>query len=331
MGQKDNMTRFYLAPMEGITGYVYRNAYAKYYGNIDKYFTPFISPGEHKCYKSRELRDVLPENNTGLNVTVQMLTNNADHFLHTTKKLKEFGYKEVNLNLGCPSGTVVSKGRGSGFLAYPDRLDDFLDTVFEGVDKIGIALSVKTRLGRDDENEFYNLLEIYNKYPLSELIIHPRIQKDMYKNSPRMDLFRYALEHSVNPVVYNGDIFNAWRYNEFVGDFPQVDTVMLGRGIIINPGLMDYITTGKSPDRKKLADFYNELVSNYLEEIQGEKNVMFKMKELMFYLVNIFVERDVYWKKFKKADNLSELVYILQNMIADGKMIPDKDFIPLFF
>lgn len=325
------MNRFYLAPMEGITGYVYRNTYAKYYGNIDKYFTPFISPGEHKCYKSRELRDVLPENNTGLNITVQMLTNNAEHFLHTAKKLKEFGYREVNLNLGCPSGTVVSKGRGSGFLAYPDRLDEFLDRVFEGAAKTGITVSIKTRLGRDKEDEFYRLLDIYNKYPLSELIIHPRIQKDMYTNCPRKEYFTYALEHSFCSVVYNGDIFSMGKYREFAAEYPQVDTIMLGRGIITNPGLIEYILTGKSPDRNTLNSFYDELISKYLLEIQGEKNVIFKMKELMFYFVNIFTEKDAYWKKFKKADNLKELSYVLHNMITKGEMISDNDFYPNFY
>lgn len=321
--------RFYLAPMEGVTGYVYRNAYAKYFGNIDKYYTPFISPGEHKHFKSRELRDVLPENNAGLKVAVQMLTNNAGHFIVTARRMKEFGYSEVNLNLGCPSGTVVSKGKGSGFLAYPEKLDEFLYSVYNGLANEGLDISIKTRLGRDDADEFYRLLEIYNKYPVSELVIHPRVQKDMYKNKPRMELFEYALDNSRNPVVYNGDIFTVEDYRKFADKYRNQDTLMLGRGIIANPGLVDCIFTGKPPEKEKLRAFYDELVKGYLEEIQGERNVMFKLKEIMFYMVNIFTDRDAYWKKLKKADSLMELDAIVHRMLAEGELSSDRGYAAL--
>ena len=159
----DNGTKIYMAPMEGVTGFIYRNTFARFFGGIDKYYTPFISPGEHKSFKSRELKDVLPENNEGLNVAVQMLTNNAEHFIVTAHKMMDFGYKEVNLNLGCPSGTVVSKGKGSGFLSFPEKLDAFLDEIYSGLSNTGLDISIKTRIGRYEPDEFYELLDIYNK------------------------------------------------------------------------------------------------------------------------------------------------------------------------
>ena len=124
--------KIYMAPMEGVTGFIYRNTFVRFFGGIDKYYTPFISPGEHRNFKSRELKDVLPDNNAGLNVAVQMLTNNAEHFIVTARKMMDFGYREVNLNLGCPSGTVVAKGKGSGFLSFPEKLDAFLDEIYSG-------------------------------------------------------------------------------------------------------------------------------------------------------------------------------------------------------
>lgn len=309
--------KIYMAPMEGVTGFIYRNTFARFFGGIDKYYTPFISPGGHKNFKSRELKDVLPENNEGLNVAVQMLTNNAELFIVTAHRMKDFGYKEVNLNLGCPSGTVVSKGKGSGFLSFPKKLDAFLDEIYNSLADTGLDISVKTRLGRYEPDEFYELLDIYNKYPISELIIHPRVQKDMYKNKPRMEFFDYAVKHSKNRLVYNGDICAVEDYENIINAYPDVSAVMLGRGLISNPGLAKQIIDGKQIDKDTLRAFYDALVDAYRAEIPDEKNVVFKIKENLFYLVNLFNDKDAYWKKIRKSDNLMELNSIARRAIDD--------------
>lgn len=309
--------KIYMAPMEGVTGFIYRNTFSRFFGGIDKYYTPFISPGEHKNFKSRELKDVLPENNEGLNVAVQMLTNNAELFIVTAHRMKDFGYKEVNLNLGCPSGTVVSKGKGSGFLSFPEKLDAFLDEIYNSLADTGLDISVKTRLGRYEPDEFYELLDIYNKYPVSELIIHPRVQKDMYKNKPRMEFFDYAVKHSKNRLVYNGDICTVEDYGNIINAYPDVSAVMLGRGLISNPGLAKQIIDGKQIDKDTLRAFYDALVAAYRAEIPDEKNVVFKIKENLFYLVNLFDDKDAYWKKIRKSDNLMELNSIARRAIDD--------------
>ena len=309
--------KIYMAPMEGVTGFIYRNTFARFFGGIDKYYTPFISPGEHKNFKSRELKDVLPENNEGLNVAVQMLTNNAELFIVTAHRMKDFGYKEVNLNLGCPSGTVVSKGKGSGFLSFPEKLDAFLDEIYNSLADTRLDISVKTRLGRYEPDEFYELLDIYNKYPVSELIIHPRVQKDMYKNKPRMEFFDYAVRHSKNRLVYNGDICTVEDYEKIINTYPDVGAVMLGRGLISNPGLAGQIIDGKQIDKDTLRAFYDALVDAYRAEIPDEKNVVFKIKENLFYLVNLFDDKDTCWKKIRKSDSLMELNTIARRAIDD--------------
>lgn len=321
---------FYLAPMEGVTGYVYRNVYNKHFHNIDKYVTPFIAPGEHKAFKSKELRDVAPQNNVGMNTTVQMLTNNADAFIITARRMKEFGYTEVNLNLGCPSGTVVSKYKGSGFLAIPDKLDIFLDKVFTELDG-EIDISLKTRLGRDASEEFEDLLYIYGKYPVSELIIHPRIQKQLYKGTPDMECFSKAVEYmkEKNPqikLVYNGDIFTKQAYVSFCESFPMIDNVMLGRGIIANPGLVDYLKEGKALTNEKLKGFYYDLLEGYRLEIQGDKNVCFKMKELWFYMVNSFDDKERCWRYVKKADSLMEINAAADKIFKEHELVMEQGF-----
>lgn len=295
--------KFYFAPLEGVTGYIYRNAYNKYFGKVDKYFTPFVSPTSNMCFTSRELNDILPEHNEGMTVVPQILTNNSEYFIHTMNEMKNMGYDEINLNLGCPSGTVVAKGRGSGFLAHKEELDKFLDEIFSKADT---KISIKTRIGVDSSEDFINIMDIYNKYPLEELIIHPRIQKDFYKNSPNMEVFKEALQCSKNPVCYNGDIFNVNDYKKLAEECPEINSVMLGRGIIANPGLIREINDNEKADKERLKSFHNEVYEGYKGILSGDRNVLFKMKEFWFYMIHMFADSDKHAKKIRKAKSAQE-------------------------
>lgn len=310
--------KYYLAPMEGITGYIYRNSYKKFFNNIDKYFTPFIVTNKGKSLKSKELRDVLPENNKGMNIVPQILTNDSEGFINVSEKLQQLGYNEVNLNLGCPSGTVVSKNRGAGFLAKREELDRFFDEIFK-LDSIKI--SVKTRIGKDSPEEFYELIKIYNKYPIEELIIHPRTQKDFYGNKPNLEVFKDALSLSTNPVCYNGDIFTANDHNELIKAFPSVNTLMLGRGILANPGLINEIKDNSFIDKKILKDFHDEILNEYIELFHDDRNVLFKMKELWSYMIYIFSDNKKYIKKIKKSQKLSDYNEIVLSLFMEQQII----------
>ena len=309
---------YYLAPMEGITGYIYRNAYEKFFDNIDKYFTPFIIPNKSTNFKTKELRDVLPENNKGMNIVPQILTNDSESFIITSRKLQELGYNEVNLNLGCPSGTVVSKNRGAGFLAKREELDMFLEEIFKMDD---MKISIKTRIGKEAPEEFYELIKIYNKYPMEELIIHPRTQKDFYGNTPNLEVFKDALELSTNPVCYNGDIFTVDDNSKLIKNFKEVKTVMLGRGIIANPGLMNEIKNNTIIDKDVLKEFHDEILNGYLELLNDDKNALFKMKELWSYMVYIFSDSKKYAKKIKKSQKLSDYEEAVSSLFIEQEIV----------
>ncbi|WP_347372453.1 tRNA dihydrouridine synthase [Clostridium saudiense] len=310
--------KYYLAPMEGITGHIYRNAYEKYFHNIDKYFTPFIVPNESLSLKTKELRDMLPENNEGLNIVPQILTNNAEGFVLTANKLKQLGYEEINLNLGCPAGTVVSKKRGSGFLAYPEELDRFLDEIYKIND---MKISIKTRLGKEKADEFYKLIEIYNKYPLEELIIHPRTREDFYGNTPNLEIFKESLKLSKHSICYNGDIFTVDNYNKIVKEFPQVDKIMIGRGILANPGLIDEIKENKFITKEILKQFHDEIFENYTILLKEDKNAMYRMKELWGYMSHIFTNNKKYYKKIKKAQKAIDYKVAVNSLFAEQEII----------
>ena len=246
--------KIYLAPLEGITNYVYRKALFTCFDGFDKYFIPFIRAKQNLNLSGREKKDLLPENNKGMYAVPQILTRKAEDFIRTVELLKEYGYREVNLNLGCPSKTVVTKGCGAGFLEDPGELERFLDTVFE---KCDMKISVKTRLGMEDASEFSELMKVYNKFPLEELIIHPRVQKDFYKNTPNLSAFAEAFVQSRNPVCYNGDIFCVEDYRRIREKFPELGAVMTGRGVLADPALARELRGGEKLTKSEFRKFHD--------------------------------------------------------------------------
>ena len=308
--------KFYFAPMEGVSGYIYRNAYHKHFHNMDRYFTPFIAPKKNHAMSSKEKNDVLPENNTGMETIPQILTNQAEYFLHTSSVLAEMGYQEVNLNLGCPSSTVVTKKKGAGFLSEPDRLEHFLEDVVKGLEPLGMQLSIKTRIGMRDAEEFADLLDLYNDFPLTELIIHPRLQTDLYNNTPDWEAFRQAVDTSKHTLCYNGDLFTVEAYEQFCNAFPQIDRVMFGRGILRNPCLVDGIQNGTAVDYATIRLFHDDILEGYTEAFSGDRPVLFKMKELWSHMLPLFPQGETYAKSIRKVERIGEYKGIAQQLFS---------------
>lgn len=309
--------KFYFAPMEGITIYLYRNAYEKFFGEIDKYFTPFIMPNGKRIFKTRELQDVLPENNEGIHVVPQILTKKPEEFIKTAKELKAMGYEEVNLNVGCPSKTVVSKGKGSGFLKEPEELNDFLIEIFE---KLDMKISVKTRIGIEEPEEFEELMEMYNRHSLEELIIHPRVQREFYQGKPHLDTFEDAFEMSENPICYNGDIVTVKDYKKIIHRFPRLDRVMIGRGLLRNPALIGQIKYGELLTKQQLMNLHDDVYETYQNYVSGEKNVLYKMKDFWTNPVQLFTNYEKYAKKIRKAQRLKDYEKAVHALVREQEL-----------
>ena len=321
---------FYMAPMEGVTGYIYRQAYHQCFAPMDRYFTPFIAPKQtgnsgtearSVSISTRERRDILPEHNRGMRVVPQILTNRWEDFLQTCGILKEEGYREVNLNLGCPSGTVTAKKKGAGFLGEPEQLEDFLLRVSQGVEEMGMELSVKTRLGVEEPGEFEYLLRIYNRVPLKELIVHPRVLKDYYGNKPRLEWFGLALAESRAPVCYNGDIFSPKDLEALKERFcpgQGLERIMLGRGLIRNPGLAGELAGQRPAEISRLRRSHDLLWRGYLEMMGEERNALFKMKELWSYMQELFRADSRLLKKLKKSKSGQEYLETVEEIFETG-------------
>ena len=288
----------YFAPMEGITGVIFRNAYEKYYGGIDKYFSPFISPTQNCPMTPKEKRDVLPENNKVPMLVPQILTCKAEHFIEAAVQLKTMGYEEINLNLGCPSQTVCAKGKGAGFLSDICALDDFLKIIYDFAEKEKMKISIKTRIGQKETSEWNSLLAIFNDYPIHELIIHPRLASDYYSGEPRMEEFEKGLAESKNPVVYNGNLFSASAIHEMEEKCP----IMLGRGLLFNPQLLQMAKGEKEEfDYKTFFQFHDEMYHEYQKIMSPDINALHRMKELWTYFSKLFPGEEKVFKSLHKS------------------------------
>jgi tRNA-dihydrouridine synthase len=327
--------QYYFAPLEGITGYVYRSVHHKYFPGTDRYYMPFVAPNYTKHFKTREKQDVAPENNEGLAAVPQVLSNKADEALWAVEELAGLGYEEVNLNLGCPMPTVARKKKGSGLLKYTDELDAYLDGVFSGMearpsDRPPVRISVKTRLGTDSTEEAEELVRIYNRYPISELIVHPRCQKDLYRGTPDLEAFLLVWQKSTNPVVYNGDITvpaDVERIAEMCAaaghGLPaarKLESVMIGRGFLADPSLVRQCQGGNKINAEELSAFHDELYSRFQETLPGTKVVLSHMKELWFYMRNLFVDGDKYMKDIRRANNRFQYEAAVRVLLSMGRM-----------
>jgi tRNA-dihydrouridine synthase len=325
-----------LAPLEGITGYVVRNAFHHNFDGIDKFYTPFISAGQN--LKGKALRDILPENNEGITLIPQLMSNCAEDVQKMSHQLAAYGYDEINLNIGCPSGTVTSKKRGAGLLTDLVLLDHFLEDVFSQTD---MRVSVKTRIGYSSPEEWRNILEIYQKYPIKELIIHPRVRAEFYKGNPHLDCFELAVQAyaSVSPapattLCYNGDISSVERSNAILEKFPGTRHIMIGRGLISHPGLAAQIKYAKESGapakhcysdaeyRERIRNFHDEIYSNFCTNFSGEKDAMLHMKEIWGFLKNSFAGSDKAVKKILKSQNCMEYKVAVNALLGNPQEYP---------
>lgn len=292
-------TKLYAAPMEGLTGWMWRQLQAECFGPADKYFTPFLSPNANCSFQTKEKEDVLPEHNAGLCVVPQLLCNCSEHFIWAARQLQAMGYREVNFNLGCPAGTVAAKGKGSGFLSFPQRLETCLEEIFAALPDMDISL--KTRIGRNDPAEWQQILAIYRKFPLRELIVHPRVQKEFYQGTAHREVFAETCRELPFPVIYNGDLFTPEDGADFAGRHPFAQGIMLGRGLIRNPALLRQLRGGPAATVQEVQAFHDRLLAYYLQRMSGVQPALHKMWEQWAWLQGAFPGSEKLIKQMRKA------------------------------
>ncbi len=332
--------KFYFAPMEGITLYPLRNVHHEMFGEgMDRYYTPFLTAAKTYRFKKREQRDVLPEYCRGFDnwcddIVPQIMGNQSETFIWAAKKLHEIGYNEINLNLGCPVATVVTKHKGSGMLEKPEFLDGMLQGIFDAIEreKLDFRISLKTRLGLNDVSEMPAIMRIYARYPISELTIHSRVRSDFYKGTPRVDSFCEAVNiyrdnGGKAPVCYNGSVDSLDGFKDIetrIHDrLPEETDIrfMIGRGLVADPALVREIRGGDKLSAEELHTYLDKLYVEYEKYIPEDRNVIFKMLEHWAFVYPHFKDCDKYLKAVRKSRSKGEYMAAVNNMFAGCEFI----------
>ena len=321
------MAELLFAPMEGITFSTYRRIHHEMFPGMQEYYTPFIAPDKAGTFKPKFLKELTKDSAAGLKVIPQLMVNDPDSFIITARKLRELGFDEINLNAGCPSGTVFSKHKGSGMLADPESLDRLLDAIFSAMEAEKIKVSIKTRMGIHSTEEFPQLAEIYKKYPVSKLIIHARDRDGQYKSIPDIPGFAAAIRVFCFPVSYNGNIFSESELLEaekITGE--KLPSVMLGRGIITNPALGRELSGGKRLTCDEMRAFHAALLEAYLEDGLSQTFVLERMKHLWYYMIHMFLDYKKEQKAILKAGTVPEYRTAAEILFDAGKFSSEGKF-----
>ena len=308
--------QYYAAPMEGLTDRVWRQAQQKWFGpegTAHRYYAPFLSPPENRVLIKKKMAELEPAANPGVQVIPQLLAKDGELAAWMIGELRRIGYTEVNLNFGCPSGTVTAKGKGSGMLRDPQKLDAFLDAVFS---QAGGPVSVKTRLGVARAEEFGEILNVYNKYPLCELIIHPRVMKQLYRGQADREAFAACLPACTAPVCYNGDVTTVDDLRALEAAFPGLSGIMVGRGLIADPALLRKAVGGLAASREELRGYHDELYHGYTEAFGMASCAVSRMKAHWFYLIHLFDGADALEKPLRKAREGWEYETVVNQIFA---------------
>jgi len=308
------------SPLQGFTDFRFRNAFHKFFGGIDTFYAPYIRLNGKLVIKPSYERDLLPENNVGLELIPQIITNDAEEFLFVANYVQQLGYKELNWNLGCPYPMVTKCGMGSGLINDAEKINNILHKVHSESD---ITVSMKMRLGYDNSNEILNTLPILDTYPLKNIAIHARIGKQLYKGGVNLDAFQECINNTKHTLYYNGDITSVTKFNELQQRFPKIDNWMIGRGLISDPFLPSMIknNTYNYPENKLevFSAFHDTLYEGYSESLSGASHLLLKMLHLWEYFATQFSNPRKTLKKIKKAKSIKAYNQAVNDILTNER------------
>ena len=307
------------SPLQGFTDFRFRNAFHNFFGGIDTFYSPYIRLNGKLIIKGSYERDILPENNTTLEVIPQIITNDAEEFLFVAKYVQQFGYKELNWNLGCPYPMVAKCGMGSGLIRNTDQIEHILKRVHNETD---IIVSMKMRMGYENPTEILDVFPILEQYPIKNIAIHARIGKQLYKGGVDLDSFQKCLDTSKQKIYYNGDITSVAKFKELQERFPSIDHWMIGRGLIADPFLPSMIkndTTEYPKNRLEIFEaFHDEIYREYDAYLQGPTPIRMKMLGFWEYFSESFSNPQKTFKKIKKAGNSKNYEAAVKEIFKNG-------------
>jgi tRNA-dihydrouridine synthase len=307
------------SPLQGFTDFRFRNAFHRYFGGIDTFYSPYIKLNGKLVIKGSYERDILPENNTTLEVIPQIITNDAEEFLFVVRYVQQLGYKELNWNLGCPYPMVAKCGMGSGLISNTSQIEHILKRVHTETD---IIVSMKMRMGYENPTEILDVFPILEQYPIKNIAIHARIGKQLYKGGVDLDSFQKCLDTSKHKIYYNGDITSVEKFRIMQERFPTIDHWMIGRGLIADPFLPSMIknnTTEYPKNKLEIFEaFHDTIYQEYDAYLSGPTPIRMKMLGFWEYFSASFSNPQKTFKKIKKAGNSKNYEAAVKEIFKNG-------------
>ncbi len=291
------------APLQGYTEDAYRRAHHNICGGVAAYFSPFVRL-EHGELRSKELRDLKPDHNQGIPLIPQVIARDGQEMEVLVERVAAMGYREIDLNMGCPFPLQTRHGRGAGLLQHPDQVSEILSVMQRHPD---LAFSVKMRLGMEQTDEWRQVMPILNEMPLQRLTVHPRVATQQYKGTVHRDAFDQLLAATHHPVVYNGDILSLADIRQLQADYgDRLSGVMIGRGLLAQPWLArEWAENTELPadtHRDMLRQLHSRLLAHYERVIPGEQQRMEKLRTMWTYMEQTLGRKQ--WKRVMKAGNM---------------------------
>ena len=316
--------KLYLAPLQGLTDRIFRTAYTQHIGGFDKSFSPFIRMQGGEFYRPSQCNDILPIHNSNQQPIPQFLGNDVESFKVFEAMCLEHSYSEVNINMGCPFPNIMGKRMGAGILKQPEIIEQLLEGVFAHTQ---LKISVKCRLGMVDVTEFEKLIPIFNNFPLLELIIHPRIGKQQYKGEANREAFSNYAAQIKHPICYNGDILTIEDFNSIKTIAPQVQSVMIGRGVLQNPFLLGELKgeiLSLEEKKNRLYKFHTEMIALCKIKYSGDLGMLKRFEELWSYHYMTFENGRKIYKAVKKSNSMEKYETAVFGAIADMDILSEK-------
>ena len=265
------MLPIHFAPLQGFTESAYRLAHSKFAPGIHTYYSPFLRL-EKGDIRTKDLRDLQTEH--PYHLVPQIIVRDVEEFNLLTKAVTELGFKEIDINMGCPYPMQTKSGRGSGILPHPEKVCEILDAI----NASNIQFSIKMRLGLTSPEECLQLLPLLNEAPLAHITLHPRIGIQQYKGALDFETFNKFYSECKHPLIFNGDIADIKDIQYIETRYPKLAGIMIGRGLLANPVLAaQYAGLPCGTATETLLKIHADIAADYARRLQGNAQILDKI------------------------------------------------------
>ena len=306
-----------LAPMQDVTGLPFMQVIARR-GSPDFFFTEFIRVHAHSRI-SPEILSSITDKPDGRPVFAQLIGENLDDLRRVAREMNSYPISGLDLNLGCPAPRVYRKNVGGGLLRDPDKIREIIEVLSE---ETSFLLSVKMRIGFEDDRFFERILDILTESTVGLVSIHARTVKGGYNSTPSYDHVEQAVQRLSCPVLLNGSV-ETGKHALALRKKTGAHGIMIGRSAIRNPWIFRQIRdlqSGRELFQPKLADlfdYFEDLYASLEKPGIREESLVGRMKKFLNFVGLSVDSEGEFLFHMRRAKVRSELFQACRRFMLD--------------